>query len=76
MLLVAKDRPKRPQFDGTRLREMRERADMTQAALAQAAGVHVVNLSQYERGKVVPSFEVACRLADALGVDVGELRGG
>ena len=60
---------------GERLREARENAELSQAALAESVGINRVNLSQYERGKVIPSFELACALADALGVSVAELRG-
>ncbi|VTT99003.1 xre family transcriptional regulator : Transcriptional regulator, XRE family OS=Sphaerobacter thermophilus (strain DSM 20745 / S 6022) GN=Sthe_2021 PE=4 SV=1: HTH_31 [Gemmataceae bacterium] len=74
MLTVAK-KPARV-FDGEALRRLRTEQELTQAELAERVGVHVVNLSQYERGKVVPSFDVACRLADALGVDVAVFRKG
>ena len=37
-------------------------------------GAHVIDVSRYERGAVVPSFDVACKIADALDVSVADLR--
>jgi transcriptional regulator with XRE-family HTH domain len=73
VLLVAKKKLTGATF-AARLQMARELAGMTQGELAEAASVHRVDVSRYERGKVTPSFDVACRLADALGVDVSEFR--
>ena len=36
-------------------------------------GVHVTNLSKYERSKSVPSLEIAEKMASALDVSIDEL---
>lgn len=57
-----------------RLRELRTRLDISQAALADRAGVHVNQVALIERGERSPSLDVAGRIADALGVLVDCLR--
>lgn len=74
LLIVAKKKLAGVSF-AERLREAREAESLTQAALAEAAGLNRVNLNQYERGKVIPSFKIVCQLAEALGREVGELQG-
>ncbi len=64
-----------PTTFGERLRAAREAAGLTQAELADTAGIHRVDVNRYERGKFEPSLSVAFRLADALGVRVDDLRG-
>ena len=58
---------------GSNVRRFRERAGLSQDALAHAADVHRVYLSGIERGKRSPSIETVEKLANALGVDPGEL---
>jgi transcriptional regulator with XRE-family HTH domain len=62
---------------GVRLRQARERMAITQEALATRAGIDEftasARISQYETGKHVPRYEIACRLADALEVPVAFL---
>jgi transcriptional regulator with XRE-family HTH domain len=73
---VAREKPsrgKRGVFDGAKLREHRLAQDLTQAALAKKAGIHVLDVSRYERDEVEPSLGVAVKLADLLGVDVKKL---
>lgn len=57
-----------------RLRQARERSGLSQEALAAAAGIDEFSasarISQYETGKHMPRFEIACRLAEALDVSV------
>lgn len=60
---------------GERLRCARDLASMTQAELAEAVGVHRVNLNRYENDKAIPALDVAWKLADALGVELNDLRG-
>lgn len=60
---------------GARLRAARAAADVTQAELAERAGVHRVDVNRYENDKVQPSLDVAWKLADALGVALDDLRG-
>lgn len=57
-----------------RIRELREAAGMTQAGLAEAAGLTARAVEGLERGRGMPRLDTACALADAMGVDVGELR--
>ena len=57
---------------GNHLRRLRfEHGEMTQAALAQAAGVTRQTIVAIEGGRYAPSLELAMRLAGvfALGVD-------
>lgn len=62
---------------GVRLRQARERLEITQEALATRAGIDEFSasarISQYETGKHVPRYEIACRLADVLDVPVAFL---
>jgi transcriptional regulator with XRE-family HTH domain len=57
---------------GSRLRALREGAGLTQAELADAAGMVPNSLARLERGVSQPSWETVVRLAAALGVEVGE----
>ena len=53
------------------LRDLRLKRGLTQAQLAKRAGVHVVNVTQFETGARdlrTASFDTALRLADALHV--------
>lgn len=62
---------------GVRLRQARERMGLTQESLATRAGIDEftasARISQYETGKHVPRYEIACRLADALKISVAFL---
>jgi transcriptional regulator with XRE-family HTH domain len=51
-----------------RLRRMREEAGLTQAALADKAGVHLHSLIKLERGEREPQWASVRALARALGV--------
>ncbi len=53
-----------------RIRQARERAGLTQEALAQRVRVETTTLSRYERGELGVSLEMLDRLADALDVPV------
>lgn len=56
------------------LRRIRRAKDITQAALASAAGVDMTTVSDIERGKNRrPSYETVVRLARALGVEPSDL---
>ncbi|MCL6558097.1 MAG: helix-turn-helix transcriptional regulator [Firmicutes bacterium] len=55
------------------LREIREKAGLTQSDLAKASGVSQSHISEMEAGNTVPTVFVAKRLARALGVSVDEL---
>lgn len=52
------------------LREARLRAGLSQAALAERAGVHRVQINRYEAGAVVPSLDTLLELVSACGFDV------
>ena len=62
---------------GFRLRQARERMGISQEALATNAGIDEFSasarISQYETGKHMPRYEIACRLADVLEVPVAFL---
>lgn len=58
---------------GRRLRYLRQKKNMTQEQLAEAAKISVDFLSLVERGKNAPSFETLERLAKALDISVHAL---
>lgn len=59
------------------LREARDRAKMSQARLAELAGLRVATISDIERGrKGNVTLDVLDRLAKALGVKPAELLAG
>jgi transcriptional regulator with XRE-family HTH domain len=58
---------------GRRLRQIRRARELSQEALAAAAGVHPKHLSEIERANKDPRATTVVRLADALGVTVAEL---
>jgi transcriptional regulator with XRE-family HTH domain len=60
---------------GQRLAEIRRRAGLTQEALARAAGVGGDAVRKWESGRRTPMFDMAIRLADALGCTLDELAG-
>jgi transcriptional regulator with XRE-family HTH domain len=62
----------RSQF-AARLRELREQASMTQAQLAERAGIHLSAVTRIEHGLRTPGLETAGKLAGALGVRVDDL---
>lgn len=56
-----------------RIRQARENAGCTQAALAIASGIPVRTLGAYERGAIVPPINRAAQIAAALGLSLDEL---
>jgi transcriptional regulator with XRE-family HTH domain len=65
-------------FDGravlaSRVKGLRGERHLSQAALAERAGMHRSYLSSIERGRRNVPLDTVCRLAWALGVDVREL---
>jgi DNA-binding XRE family transcriptional regulator len=60
---------------GTRLRELRQGADLSQAKLATAAGVSQRTVQNWEYGKRTFDIESAVKLADVLGITLDELVG-
>lgn len=57
------------------LRRRRTELGMSQADLAQAAGVDKRQIRRYEAGEQQPVLSVAVAIADALKISVGELAG-
>ena len=65
--------PQTPPEVGATLQKMRLERNLTLEDLSRAAGVSKSMLSQIEREKANPTIAVAWRLANALGVSIGEL---
>src|SRR3954470_18163311 len=61
---------------GEIIRRLRQDAGLSQAGLANAAGVHLRQIHRYESGEQQPALGVAQRMASALGVTLDELAGG
>jgi transcriptional regulator with XRE-family HTH domain len=57
------------------LRQLRERAGLTQAALAVASGLSLGVIRDYEQEKKEPTLRSAVKLAAALGVGVDVFAG-
>ena len=60
---------------GKRMQRLREAAGLSQPKLAEAAGVPVGTLRQWEQDRRLPSLEGFIRLANGLGVSLDELAG-
>lgn len=58
---------------GEKIRDLRVSRGMTQEALAKKIGVCRRTVLSWERGVRTPRFDVAVRLAEALGVSANEL---
>ncbi len=58
---------------GQRIRELREKAGLTQQQVAEKIGLHWTSISQWERGRNIPREASAARLAKALGVEVQDI---
>lgn len=56
-----------------RIRELRKEKGMTQQDLAQKIGVKRAVISKYESGSIEPSLTQLQKIADALGVSLGNL---
>jgi transcriptional regulator with XRE-family HTH domain len=55
------------------MRELRERAKLTQMALAEKAGLTLNYTGEVERGEKLASIETVVRLASALGLKGADL---
>jgi len=60
---------------GRRLKQAREARGMTQAHLATLLRCRQPTISEYEKGKTLPSLEVFWRISEILGVGMSELAG-
>ncbi len=58
---------------GENLQRLRAKAGLSQSALAKAAGVPVKSLQNWEIDRAQPRIGVLAKLAQALGVQAGEL---
>lgn len=56
-----------------RVKELRTERHLSQATLAERAGMHRTYLGSIERGRRNVPLDTVCRLAWALGVDVRDL---
>jgi transcriptional regulator with XRE-family HTH domain len=70
-----KSKPRTPEHGalGVAIQQLREEADMSQEALADASGVHLTHIGGLERGVRNPSYTTLLRVAGALDTHVGEL---
>ncbi len=59
-----------------RLKQARTAKGISQSNLAKLVGVHVTNISRYERGENKPTSVVLTKLGDALGVSADYLMSG
>ena len=60
---------------GTRLREARVGAGLSQSELEELSGIPKARLSRYENGHVEPSIQTLARLSKALNVSEASLLG-
>jgi transcriptional regulator with XRE-family HTH domain len=70
--LQAKYPPAKIRF-GAKLRLAREKAQLSQEALAEKAGLHRTYIGQVERGERNISVDSMERLADAVGEDLWDM---
>ena len=61
---------------GERIRERRQEIRLSQEAFAELAGVSVNTVIRVEGGRTAMSVEIFAKMAEALGVNAGELLGG
>lgn len=59
-----------------RLKQARNKKGLSQSQLAKTIGVHVTNISRYERGENMPTSEVLSKLANAVDTTVDFLMSG
>jgi transcriptional regulator with XRE-family HTH domain len=60
---------------GEQFQRVREARGLTQAELAQRAGVRLRSLQEWEQGTRIPRFDRVIQLANGLGVTLDELAG-
>lgn len=60
---------------GDKIADLRKQKNMNQTELGKAAGVSREIIGRYERNEVMPSIEVAAKIADALEVSLDYLAG-
>ena len=52
-----------------RLKELREKAELSQSGLAEKAGLPVSNIKNYEQGLRMPLLPAVVKIVQALGTD-------
>ena len=57
------------------IKELREQKNFTQKMVEELTGIDRTTISAYEKGKRVPSIDIACKLADLYRVSLDELFG-
>lgn len=57
----------------TNIKDLREKASLSQRALSIQSGVSQPRISQYEAGKEVPTPETCLKLANVLGCEWHEI---
>lgn len=60
---------------GVRMAELRKKKELSQTDFAKTVGVSREMIGRYERDEVVPSIEVAKKIADALDVSLDYMVG-
>lgn len=60
---------------GNKITELRKQKNLSQTDFAKAVGVSREMIGRYERAEVMPSIEVAKKIADALEVSLDYLAG-
>lgn len=60
---------------GAKISELRKQKNLSQTDFAKAVGVSREMIGRYERDEVMPSIEVAKKIADALEVSLDYLAG-
>src|SRR3954464_14364681 len=58
---------------GSKLTALREKAQLSQATLAERAGISIDSIQNWEQGRTRPRLEALGKLARALGVGVDAL---
>jgi transcriptional regulator with XRE-family HTH domain len=61
---------------GNKITELRKEQNLSQTDFAKTVGVSREMIGRYERNEVMPSIEVAKKIADALEVSLDYLAGG
>jgi transcriptional regulator with XRE-family HTH domain len=73
MARVGRAERERARQVGDRIRFLRKALGLSQEKLAERSGMHRTYVGQIERGEVLAGAFKLADIADALGVDVGEL---
>jgi len=58
---------------GKNLKELRSEKGFSQETFAAKVGIHVTNLSKYERNISIPSLEIAEKMAKILSISLDQL---